>query len=160
MATTANSALRGLPRATLIYGLGDLVPKALYFVLLPWYLRYLPPREFGIVALASTFSTLLGFLLQLNLNGSVFRYYLDQGCEEAQRRFVGTLFVFQLCWAGLVVGAVQLLGPLVINGVRVTSVPFDPYLRLATWLGLVTSLPVLPLAVLQKIGRASCRERV
>ena len=96
MDTSATTALRRLPRAALIYGLGDLAPKALYFVLLPWYLKYLPPGEFGIIALASTFSTLLGLLLQLNLNGSVFRYYLDQSGEDARQQLVGTLILFQV----------------------------------------------------------------
>src|SRR2546426_3782235 len=147
METSATTALRRLPRAALIYGLGDLAPKALYFILLPWYLKYLPPVEFGIVALASTFSALLGLLLQLNLNGSVFRYYLDQTGDDAQRTFVGTLHLFQAGWAVLVVVTVQLFGGAVSQ--VLTAVPFQPYLRLATWLALTASLPVLPLAVLQ-----------
>src|SRR5712692_4478019 len=147
METTASSALRRLPRAALIYGLGDLAPKALYFALLPWYLKYLPPGEFGIVALASTFSGLLGFFLQLNLNGSVFRYYLDHPGEQAQRSFVGTLVIFQVAWATVVVFTVQIFAPTTMG--LVTSLPFEPYLQLATWLALTTALPVLPLAVLQ-----------
>src|SRR5437867_5560896 len=110
METSATTALRRLPRAALIYGLGDLAPKALYFVLLPWYLKYLPPGEFGIIALASTFTTLLGLLLQLNLNGSVFRYYLDHTGEAAQQKFVGTLLLFQVGWAVLIVLTVQFFG--------------------------------------------------
>src|SRR3989442_1172639 len=122
-------------------------PKALYFVLLPWYLKYLPPGEFGIIALASTFSTLLGLLLQLNLNGSVFRYYLDQSGEDARQQLVGTLILFQVAWATLVVVTVQIFGGVLSR--LFTDVPFHPYLRLATWLAFTASLPVIPLAVLQ-----------
>lgn len=146
--TPATEALRRLPRATLIYSLGDFAPKALYFFLLPWYLRYLDPAQFGILTLATTFSALLGFFLQLNLNGSVFRFYLDQADEPAQLRFVGTLVVFQVGWSFVIVLALNVLGPF-LGDVGLTSVRVNPYLRLATGLAFVTSLPVLPLAVLQ-----------
>lgn len=142
------SPIRKLPRAALIYGVGDVLPKAAAVLVLPLLTRVLSPREYGILSGVTVFSVVLTLILQLSLSGAFVRFYQDSPDEAARRRLFGTLATFYLLWSLLIVTALNVAGGPLLDRVFET-VRFDPYLRLGTWLALFNSLSALPLALLQ-----------
>jgi len=142
------SAFAKLPRNVLIYGVGDVLSKGLHFLLLPVYLRYLDPGQFGILALAAAYATVAGYFLHLNLNSAVLRFHSDCEGQSEAKELAGTLILFQLAWsAALAVLLVSVL-PSVLASVFNNDQLELPF-RLAGGLAVVTSVAVIPLSVLQ-----------
>ena len=105
------SALARLPRNVLVYGVGDLFSKGLQFLLLPVYLSYLNPSQYGTLALAMSYAVVAGLLLQLNLNSAVFRFFSDYENEAQAQKLAGTLIVFQLAWSIVLVPFLVIIVP-------------------------------------------------
>lgn len=139
---------RRLPTAALIYGMGDALTKAANFFLLPVITRFLTPKEYGILGAVMAFSIVLNLFLQLNLGGSVMRFYSFCPDDKSRRKLIGTLMLLMLGWSLLVVVLLNIVGATALNGIF-RDIRFNPYLRLGTWLAFFTVIPVLPLVMLQ-----------
>jgi O-antigen/teichoic acid export membrane protein len=100
-------------RHTLIYGFGNVLAKAVGFLMLPLYTTHLTPKEYGILEMLDLSMSLLGMLLTLGLISAVFRCYTAVDSEMGRKRVVSTAFVFTVA-TGLVTLAVGLwlAGPL------------------------------------------------
>lgn len=59
------------------YGLGSVLPQVIGFFLIPLYIRYLTPNDYGILELASSLSAFCIGLMHLKVPGSISRYYFD-----------------------------------------------------------------------------------
>ncbi len=142
------SALRKLVGASAVYGLGSVLVRGLAFLLLPLYTRYLSPAEYGIVALSTTVTVVLGLLYPLGLRGAVSRTYYEGGTDEERKARLGTMWIAMILAAGIMAVALDRLGP-ALAGVLLPEIPFHPYLRLAVWTAFLGVLGVTPLVVLQ-----------
>src|SRR5262245_6002683 len=87
------SAAKRLATNSLLYLLPNLLVRGLSLLLAPVYVRVMSPSDFGLVAVATTSSSLLAIAFGLALFASFGRPYLEQTDEPAQRRFVGTLLI-------------------------------------------------------------------
>ena len=65
--------LRGLLRGSLLYTLGNLLPRVAAFVLLPLYTATMLPSEFGIFSLMLSLSGVLAIVYRLGLDGALLR---------------------------------------------------------------------------------------
>jgi O-antigen/teichoic acid export membrane protein len=137
-----------LLKGSIIYGLGDLLIKSGSFLLIPIYTRYLSPADYGILSSVSMFSVVMSSLLILSLNGAIVKFHFEMNGTEEQQTLYGSLFLFNLAWATIVIVGVNLIGGICLNNLF-KSVRFDPYLRIGTWIVFFTSISALPLAVLQ-----------
>ncbi len=142
------SPIRKLPKAAAIYATGDILIRAANFFLLPLLTHYMSPREYGILGSVTPFTLFLGLILQLNLNVAMMRFYGDFDDENKRRQFTGTLMLFTLAWASLLVVLLNILGPALLNHIY-REVRFEPYLRVGTWIALCNTIGILPLAMLQ-----------
>jgi O-antigen/teichoic acid export membrane protein len=140
--------IRKLPKAALIYGVGDLLPKMATVLLLPLLTRVLSPGEYGTFAAVTAFALVLGLVLQLSLSGALFRFYQDCRDDAERSTLVGSLLLLALGWSLAVVAGLNLFGARVLDRLFQT-VRFEPYLRIGTWLAFFNSIPALPLAMLQ-----------
>ncbi|HSM38865.1 MAG TPA: oligosaccharide flippase family protein [Candidatus Limnocylindrales bacterium] len=75
--------LRGLLRGSLLYTLGNLLPRLGAFLLLPVYTAAMAPAEFGIFSLMLSLSGLLAIGYRLGLDGALLRLHFD---VEPRRR--------------------------------------------------------------------------
>ncbi len=66
-----------LIKHSLIYVVLGFLPLAINFVLAPIYSRFISPEEYGIVALASVFQSILAVILSMGLDGAFSRLYFD-----------------------------------------------------------------------------------
>lgn len=102
-----------LSRDLVTYGAGGLFARALAFITFPVYTRVFPPDEYGILALVTTTTALLGPFLAVGGDTVYARFYFEAETDEARRRLTTTWFGFLAAWsATVVVVAILLREPL------------------------------------------------
>jgi O-antigen/teichoic acid export membrane protein len=69
--------LRALLRGSLLYTLGNFLPRVGAFLLLPLYTASMAPAEFGIFSLMVSLAGLLAILYRLGLDGALLRIHFD-----------------------------------------------------------------------------------
>jgi O-antigen/teichoic acid export membrane protein len=103
-----------------VYGLGNVLAKAIGFLMIPFYTRYLNPTEYGVLEILDLSVTLFGMVLNMGITGALLRSYGAARSEDEKRQFVSTAFLFVgvtglvtlLAGAGLIRPASRLLlGP-------------------------------------------------
>ena len=96
-----------------IYGLGDLLNKAIAFLLLPVYTHYLHPQQYGVLEMLELTMYLVSMFLTLGIPSAIIRFYYKQGDEGHRQKVVSSGLV-----AALLVSLLALI-PLL---------PFSPFI--------------------------------
>jgi O-antigen/teichoic acid export membrane protein len=112
--------LKFLLRHSSIYGLGNMLGRAVAFLLLPLYTRYLTPTDYGVLELLEVTTSLAGFVASLGAATAMGRFYYEQPNEYERGRLVSTVYGVAVA-ASLAVVVISwtqsaLLGRLVLGG--------------------------------------------
>ncbi|MGI9625404.1 MAG: lipopolysaccharide biosynthesis protein, partial [Longimicrobiales bacterium] len=83
----------GMGTHTLIYGFGILLSRAVSFLLLPIYTRFLTPADYGIIALIDMTLDVFAILAGAQLALGVFRFYHKAETEPDRNAVVSTALV-------------------------------------------------------------------
>lgn len=95
--------VKGLFLNLTIYGIGDVAIQIVNFLLLPLYVRYLSPSDYGVIALLVTLEALTKVVYRWGLDASFMRMYFDCSDQRARQRLASTLFFFLLAVNGTLV---------------------------------------------------------
>jgi O-antigen/teichoic acid export membrane protein len=68
---------RRLFGATLNYGMGQILPKVVGFLLVPVYFSILSPKDIGLIDMAMSFGAALVIIMRCGVPGAVSRFYFD-----------------------------------------------------------------------------------
>jgi len=90
------TGMLSLGKQTIIYGLGDALYKAVAFFLLPVYLKYLSPAEYGTLESLMVTRGLVITLVAMGLPAAVFRFYYRARDEDDRKTIVSTIFFISL----------------------------------------------------------------
>lgn len=90
------TGILSLGKDTIIYGLGDALYKAVVFFLLPVYLKYLSPAEYGTIESLMVTRGLMVTLVSMGLPNAVFRFYYRAKDEQERKSIVSTIFFISL----------------------------------------------------------------
>ena len=115
---------KGLVFSSSLYILGDSLSKGVTFLLLPVYTRFLSPREFGLLSLATSIATFMSLLL--SFRGVINRFYYQYEKITARKSFLGSFWLFLIIFSLVIIFLVFLFRPIISN--LLPSVPFYPYL--------------------------------
>lgn len=138
-----------------VYVIGQFATKALAFVMLVVYARFLEPEDFGITGTLAAYSAVLAAVFLLGLHGAVGRHYFDHRNEPALlRSYLSTVYAFQVGLSALIVVALELWGETLWQRYTSGSIPFD-YVRIALWTTFATTLAQLPQTVYQAEERSA-----
>ena len=145
--------LRRLGGQSGLYLIGDALSKSLALLLLPLYLRYLQPSDYGILAIGTTLTILLAIVLGLALQGAIQRIYFEMSSDHERRTLYATVLWFLVLVPGLAVVALELLGR--AGALELfPSAPYDPYLRLAVLTAYLNVFREIPVAIYTVRGQA------
>jgi len=81
-----------LSKQTVIYGLGDALYKAVAFFLLPVYLRYLGPSDYGVIETLMVTRGLIVVLIGMGLPNAVFLFYYRAKNDVSRKIIISTIF--------------------------------------------------------------------
>lgn len=115
------------------YGLGNVLQSALSLILLPLYLHYLRPDEYGVISVLSVSMSLLTLTVSAGMmNGLIRLYYEVEGLSR--KRLIGMTWLWYLtvgaCGAGILLTQAKLLSLLLFrvssyaNSIRVVGAAF------------------------------------
>ncbi len=152
--TTEHSPSHGLRRlvgGSVIYAATRALLSGSRFLLIPLYVRYLPPDQYGIVGIAGIVASVLTVLLLAGMERAVAREYFDYRHDAVGlRSYLRTVYAF------LLIVNVGITAVLLAVGPRVAAwafpkgeLPFYPYLLLATTIAVATSFYAVLMVYLQ-----------
>ncbi len=101
----------GLFKNLAIYGLGDAATSAISFLLLPIYVRYLSPEDYGVIALLLTVEVAAKILFRWGVDASFMRFYYECRDERDKQRLASTLFLALLAVNGALTAAALIAAP-------------------------------------------------
>ncbi len=78
----------------LVFGIGNVLSRAVAFILIPIYTSYFSPSEYGISSLISSTYSILHLLLLLGLSTAIYKYYFDQTTQNNQIKTITTATIF------------------------------------------------------------------
>ena len=80
-------------RHGLIYGTGVILSKAVAFVMLPVYTRYLTPADYGVLQLIDMVVEVASIVAGSRLGAGIFRYYHKAETPEQRRAVLSTALI-------------------------------------------------------------------
>lgn len=111
---------------TVIYTMGNVVPKVIGFLLIPLYSHILTPDEYGIIGGLAGLTSILAVVMTLALDRSIFRLYWEHKTPDARRRYLGTISVaLTVVAASSTLLLIFPLRPIVARAFP--DIPFFPY---------------------------------
>ena len=138
-----------------VYVVGQFITKALGFVLLLVYARFLQPEDFGITGTLSAYGQILSTVFLLGLHGAVSKHYFDLKDDPRElKSYLSSVFLFQLVLSGVVVALLDQVGETAWARYTSASIPFHPYVRLMLWTTFVGTLTTIPQTIYQTQERA------
>lgn len=92
-----------------IYGLGNIASKAIGFVMIPIYTRFLTPSDYGIIELLDLIISILGLILYDLIIEAVFRFYYKYRDVADRQAVVSTALIMHIGISMIIAGIVYLL---------------------------------------------------
>ncbi len=126
-----------------IYTMGNFLPQAIGFILLPIYTKFLTPAQYGIIGSMQVLQYFFALLFTLSLEKSVIRLYWNYEDEEDRKSFLGTLNIVVILTAVFFSAIFYLLHKYV--NLIFLSIPFYPYYLYAILNSLFIAISVIPL---------------
>ena len=120
--------LKQLTAGVVIYGAGDAAIQAVNFLLLPLYVRYLTPTDYGALLMLTSVETFLKLMNRWGLDGAFMRYYLDRDEGHARARFTSTIVIFIAVLDGALLAAALLGSPWIAGWLFTIG-----FLKLSLW---------------------------
>lgn len=134
------SMSRSLIRDSAVYSVGILLTRALGFLLIPLYTRYLTVADYGALSLLVLFLQGINFLCLLGISSAAVRLHFTPAADEASRVEVyGNATLLLLIFPGLVLLG---LGPVSwwLTSSYLPAIPFYPYVMTVLLMGLFTPM--------------------
>jgi O-antigen/teichoic acid export membrane protein len=101
--------IQRLVKHSAIYSVGGFIQRALAVLLLPIYLRYLSPSDYGTIETLIALSLIIFTLLRAAIQNSFFRFYFDSDDAAYRARIVRTSF-----WSTMVAATAALAAGLLL----------------------------------------------
>lgn len=123
-----------------LYTFGNLLLKVFSFFLIPLYTTYLAPEQYGILNLATSFTTVFSVIMSLGLQSAVIRFYVDYKEDKyLLPRMFGTIISTILLFSALISIALFLTKKYWMH-ILFEDIKFYPIVFLAILISIVTSL--------------------
>lgn len=129
--TQPSFRMGNLGRHSLIYGLGILLTKAVAFLMLPIYTRFLTPADYGILQLVTMILEVATIFAGSRIAYGIFVYYHKAEDEDGRRAVLSTALILLGATYGLAALATIALAPQIASVVFGAEGRFTTYVTLA-----------------------------
>lgn len=130
---------RTFAKHSLVYVAGEFASKGIAFALIPLYVAYLSPEDYGIIETLRALLNLLMLVLTFGLPSAVIRFYYDYSSRNEYGRFLGSTVTFTLLGAGIICVVFDVFKEYLFAGLM-PQVPLKPYINLVIWTAFFTVL--------------------
>ncbi len=131
-----------------VYGFGNALQRLGAFFLLPLYLRFLSPDDYGLLALVGVIPFILPTVLLAGTPAAITRYYHEWVREGTAERNLWMVWVIGTGSALAMTVGLHYVGEPLFR-VALKQVPFEPHGRLGIWWAFFSSLSLCPLMLLR-----------
>jgi O-antigen/teichoic acid export membrane protein len=135
-----------LVKNAIFYSIGEILPRALSFILLPIYTCYLSPADYGITSYTQTIISFLSVLGAMALNTYALRYYFIYKTDEKRKEMLGSVHLSIVLVNLIILAVAFVLMPGIVSYYHI-QVPWDPYFKLAFITNFFECLSFIPLVV-------------
>lgn len=142
------AAIARLAKQVGVYGVGNALQRLGAFFLLPLYLRYLSPDEYGLLALVGVIQFVLPAVLLVGAPAAITRYYHEWVREQSAERNLWTVWAIGTGTALALTAGLHYFGEPFFR-IVLKQVPFEPHGRLGLWWAFFSSLSLCPLMLLR-----------
>ena len=129
----------------LVYGLGTFLSRAVGFIMLPVYTRYLSPADYGLMELIGMTLEVISIMAGAQVALGIFRYYHKAETPDEQRAVVSTA-LFALGASYVMVGIVGMLAAPFLSSLLFGSAQHADLFRIASAGLAFQSLITVPMA--------------
>ncbi len=91
-----NTSYKKILAHSSVYMLGILLSKAVGFLMLPIYTRYLIPADYGIIELMMLTIDIISYFIGMGLANSALRFYYDYDNQQDRNEVISTALIFGL----------------------------------------------------------------
>ena len=137
----------------LIYGAGSIAQSALGVILLPFYLRFFDPAQYGIISLLQVTVSFITLFANMGITSGLEMLYYEAEIGE-RKKLVGTTWLWYLI-GGVASGAVLVIGASNISALLFHTVDYTYAIQLLGGYIFVTLLHNVPLQVLRMEKKAA-----
>ena len=140
--------LRYMTRQTVTYGLAPILSRAVGFLLLPLYTRFLSPADYGSLEIVTLITGILNLLIGLEIRSSLVRIYLAYERDDERNKAVSTAILLAVGVTAAVAFVVDIFRYQIVS-VVLGNEAAAPLLRLALGVLVCTNLSVVLYTYLQ-----------
>lgn len=151
---TDSFAMRDIGRHGLIYGLGAVMGKAVSFIMLPIYTRYLTTADYGILHLIIMTLEVASIASGSRLAAGIFHFYHKAETSEAKRFVMSSALLLLIVTYGVAAVGLYAIAPQISEFVFGDRA-FTPLVRIGTASLAFESLILVPLAYLRLRNRST-----
>ncbi len=142
------AAIVRLAKQVGVYGFGNALQRLGAFFLLPLYLRFLSPDEYGLLALVGVIQFVLPAVLLAGAPAAITRYYHEWVREQSADRNLWMVWAIGTGTALSLTAGLHYFGETLFH-IALKQVPFEPHGRLGLWWAFFSSLSLCPLMLLR-----------
>ena len=155
-ADAANAPFRmnRIGRHALVYAAGILLAKAISFVMLPIYTRFLTPSDYGVMELIEMTLDVIAILAGARIATGIFRYYHKASSEQERDAVISTALMV-LAASYTAVGAATFAAAGFFSQLVFDTPEYTPLIRLAAASLACSSLTIAPLTYIRVRERST-----
>lgn len=135
-----------LIKSTIIYTLGELIPKLLSFAFLPIFTAYLTSSDYGIMSYTNSIMIFLYVFACLSLNSFLLRKYYEFKTEYQRKKLIGNIAIAITFFNLLILAIAFLIGPMISQKANI-KIDFYPYFTLSLINNFIEVFAIVPLVI-------------
>lgn len=93
MAKSVGSETKLMARHGSIYGIANFLDRAVSFIMIPVYTRFLTPSDYGVLELIYMTSNVILMVVGLGIQSAVSRFYFDYEDQDKRHQVISTAFI-------------------------------------------------------------------
>lgn len=120
-------SLKKILASSTIYTIGDMLSVVVSgFLLIPLYLHYMSPDDYGLFSSVNLLSSMFGIAFLMGLHSATTRYFYIYRKAKKEFEYLGNIWIAQMLFAFASVGLLLLIGPKVWHFIS-PAVPYKPF---------------------------------